>query len=201
MSLSTEAQLRLPEIQAPAFNILANIQDLRLSQEYDDADIQPILVSLPIGKPNKTTFFRVHPGADYTFDCLMLDLKDTSETYFITPEAERLIPGLARPVRLYLAVDTKGNPRLIPVPLSVSRQSNPWHSSLQKCVEVAKDKWIRIQADMAAGSYSACTSTLTVSPRWPKESFEELLNIAASGKIISDKDHPVISQLAGEVVN
>lgn len=202
MSDSIEAQLRLPEIQAPAFNILTNIQDLRISQEYSDAEIQPILVSIPIGKPNKTTFFQVRPELEFTFDCLLLELKDTNETYFITPTAEQLIPGLARPVRLYLAVDTRGNPRLIPVPLTAGTHPNAWHASLQKCIDLAKGKWIRIQADMTAGSYSACTTpTLTVSPRWPTERFEELISIAVSGKIISDKNHPVISQLAGEVVN
>ena len=57
-----------------------------------------------------------------------------------------------------------------------------------------------MHADMTAGSYGAVASNLPLAPQWPKESFEELLNIATAGKIIRDKDHPVILQLLGEAV-
>ena len=200
-----QSQMEAPrQPEAPAapvstfFSTFA-IQDLRLDQEFEEGDAVPVLTKIPIDKPAKTCFFRVHPDAAYTFTCWLLDLKDTGETYLITPQMNQLIPGLARSVRLYLAVDCKGNPRLIPLPLpDANGQSNQWHVSRYECLKLAMRKWIRMQANKSTGSYDVKVSLMQIEPRWPTESINELVEIATSGMIIDQADHPVIRHLRGE---
>lgn len=201
MQSQTEA-LRQPETPAAPVSTFFStfaIQDLRLDQEFDEGDAVPVLTKIPIDKPAKTCFFRVHPDAAYTFTCWLLDLEDTGETYLITPQVNQLIPGLARSVRLYLAVDRKGNPRLIPLSLTeANEQSNPWHVSRYECLKLAMQKWIRMQANKSTSSYDVKASRIQIEPRWPTESIEELVKIATSGMLIEQADHPVIRDLQGE---
>lgn len=200
MSNQLDAQLRLPETQTPNFNVISDIESLRLVGDFEDIQAEPVLITVPIGRPNKTTFFRTHPEQAYTFPCMLLELKDTNETYIVTPHISELIKGLARPVCLYLAVDVNGVPRLISVPLPANGNSNQWHLSLQQCVLLSRQKWIRMQADLSAGAYAACASAMALEPTWPTETMSELVQIAARGNIISTADHPVIVRLRGEDV-
>ena len=200
MSNQLDAQLRLPETPAVNLKTISDIENLRLVGNFEDVQAEPVLITVPIGKPSKTTFFRTHPEQEYTFPCMLLELKDTNETYILYPQVSELIKGLARPVCLYFAVDTSGAPRLIPVPLPVNGNSNQWHRSLQQCVLMAKTRWIRMQADMSAKAYAACASGIVLEPTWPTETMDELVQIAAGGNIITTADHPVIVRLRGEEV-
>lgn len=200
MSNQLDAQLRLPELQTPNSNVISDIERVRLVGESEDTEVEVVLTNVPIARPNKTTFFRTHPEPEYTFRCMLLELKETNETYIVTPQISELIKGLARPVCLYLAVDTNGVPRLISVPLPANGNSNQWHLSLQQCVLLARKKWIRMQADISAGAYVACASAMALEPTWPTETMLELVEIAARGNIITAADHPVIVHLRGEDV-
>lgn len=200
MSNQLDAQLRLPETPAVNLKTISDIENLRLVGNFEDVQAEPVLITVPIGKPSKTTFFRTHPEQEYTFPCMLLELKDCNETYILTPQISELIRGLARPVCLYLAVDTNGAPRLIPVPLPANGNSNQWHLSLQQCVLMAKTRWIRMQADMSAKAYAACASGIVLEPTWPTETMSELVQIAARGNVITTADHPVIVRLRGEDV-
>ena len=200
MSNQLDAQLRLPETPAVNLKTISDIESLRLVGDFEDVQAEAVLITVPIGKPSKTTFFRTHPDKQYTFPCMLLELKDTNETYILYPQVSELIKGLARPVCLYFAVDTSGAPRLIPVPLPANGNSNQWHVSLQRCVVTARQKWIRMQADMAAKAYSGYASAMMLEPTWPTETMDELVQIAAGGNIITTADHPVIVRLRGEDV-
>lgn len=181
------------------FQTLSSIENLRLVQDFDELPVEQVLMHVPIGKPAKSSFFRVHPDTDYTFDTVILESKQTNETYLITPAISQLIPGLTRAVRLHLAVDRQGNPRLIPLPLpGADGRSNPWHLSLQNILQLGMQHWIRIQANMTAGSYDAFKAPLQDAPNWPSKTMSELIEIAARGKIIENENHPVIRELLGE---
>lgn len=200
MSNQLDAQLRLPETPAVNLKTISDIESLRLVGDFEDVQAEAVLITVPIGKPSKTTFFRTHPDKQYTFPCMLLELKDTNETYILYPQVSELIKGLARPVCLYFAVDTSGAPRLIPVPLPVNGNSNQWHRSLQQCVLLARTRWIRMQADLSTKAYAACASEMKLEPTWPTETMDELVQIAAQGNIIKTADHPVIVRLRGEDV-
>lgn len=198
MTTQLEALKSTPSI-AHTFQTLSIIENLRLTQDFDELPVEQALVHVPIGKPAKSSFFRVHPDAEYTFDTLILERKETNETYLITPAISQLIPGLTRAVRLHLAVDRQGNPRLIPLPLpGADGRSNPWHLSLQNILQLGRQHWIRIQANMTANSYDAFKAPLQDAPIWPNKTMLELVEIAARGKIIDNENHPMIRELLGE---
>lgn len=198
MTTQLEALKSTPSI-AHTFQTLSNIENLRLVQDFDELPVEQALVHIPIGKPAKPSFFRVHPDTDYTFDTLTLESSGTNETYLITPAISQLIPGLTRAVRLHLAVDRQGNPRLIPLPLpGADGRSNPWHLSLQNILQLGRQHWIRIQANMTANSYDAFKAPLQDAPIWPNKTMLELVEIAARGKIIDNENHPMIRELLGE---
>ena len=198
MTTQLEALKSTPSI-AHTFQTLSIIENLRLTQDFDELPVEQALVHVPIGKPAKSSFFRVHPDAEYTFDTLILERKETNEIYLIAPAISQLIPGLTRAVRLHLAVDRQGNPRLIPLPLpGADGRSNPWHLSLQNILQLGRQHWIRIQANMTANSYDAFKAPLQDAPIWPNKTMLELVEIAARGKIIDNENHPMIRELLGE---
>lgn len=79
MSSQTEVLLHSPEALPSALNRLTAYHDLLLDGMDDDVTYENLIVSIPLGRFNKTTFFRVHPEKDFTIDFLLLDLKDTNE--------------------------------------------------------------------------------------------------------------------------
>jgi len=127
--------------------------------------------------------------------------KEVGETYLLTPSIASNFPDLARPVRLHLAVDRRENPLIIPVPLpGEDGRRNQWHDSLSQCVDRAKHKWVRIVANLSAGSYDLLEAQGDLNdPVWPDLNMQELVEIAFRGKIITDFEHPVLQELLGRV--
>src|SRR5688572_1682214 len=54
--------------------------NLRLSQNFVGA-VQKHLTTVPVRKPTKEEFVRVRPEAEFTVDTLVLELKDSRESY------------------------------------------------------------------------------------------------------------------------
>ena len=186
---------------APTAPISASISSLRLDKlGYGETfPVKKQLVSVPVKKPSKSVFVRVRDGEAYEFAALVLERKEENETYVVSREIAELVPGMVRAVMLYLAVDRKGNPVLIPVPLpDETGRRNNWHESLLQGVILAKSNWVRIVANMPAG----CNDVLVAqnvpdSPYWPEQTMEQLVEIAFRGKVITDANHPVVQCLLG----
>ena len=47
--------------------------------------VKKLLTTIPVKRPPKTSFFRVHPGADYRLDAAFLKLEDDDETFLLDP--------------------------------------------------------------------------------------------------------------------
>ncbi len=55
---------------------------LRLSQDFAAlADVKPILATVPVRKPNKQDYVRIHAAEDYQLTTALLELKEERETY------------------------------------------------------------------------------------------------------------------------
>ena len=77
---------------------------------------------------------------------------------------------------------------------------NPWHESRGQAIEHAKENWVRITANMAAGRYDVSEAKGALpDPTWPACTPDELFQIAMRGWIISDDTHPVVRHLMGQV--
>jgi hypothetical protein len=180
----------------------ANLHSLRLPANYGaNFGVKKLLTNVPVGKPKKPTFFRTHQSDDMSFMAMLLEQKETRETYLVAPDIAQQISDLVRPVRLHTAIDRQNNMFLIPVPLpDESGSRNPWHESLAQAVEHAKLKWIRIAANMHIGGYDTFEAAGTLSePEWPTHNIDTLVDVSFRGKIILDIEHPVVQSLLGNV--
>lgn len=190
----------VPSAQLPK-PIHTDISAMRIPTNYGERfAVKKLLVTVPVKKPNKSTFVRVHDGDDWEFMGFIYEDKVAGETYLLSAEVADVVSESVRAVKLHVGVERRGNPMLIPVPLpGEDGRRNPWHDSLMQAVERAKSKWIRIVANMAAGSYDLLGAQGSLSePIWPTQTMLELVEIGFRGKIISTLSHPVIKELLGQ---
>jgi hypothetical protein len=178
-----------------------DINSLRLDQNYvETAGAEKLLTIVPIRKPNKTEYIRVHP--DRHFPAFILNLKDENEIYIVAPHLLTEVSGIAIPVSLRLTINRAGVLSLWPVrlPSNDRRRDNDWHESAREAAARAQSRWISLRANQSLGAYEIYTGSEELSePVWPEIPFEEILEIAFRGRIIRDYDHPVLKQLRGEV--
>ena len=163
----------------------------------------PVLVDMPVSKPAPGHYWRLRAGDDFraAYNLLNASKIGGEGMHAIIPEVAALVPDQVRPHELRLGVTQFGSPFLLPVPLpGPDGRTNRWHLSLAAGATLAEESWIRIAADMRAGAYTVIKASGDLGdPRWPSETFDELLTIAFRGNIIDRKEHPLIRQLRGEI--
>ena len=99
---------------------------LRLSQAYEQtAGVEKLLTTVPVRKPNKTEFVRVHP--EMHFDTMLLELKEDRESYLVLPHILTEVSGIAVPVSLRAG----RQPRRCPLPVA---SSPSWRGWAQQCL-------------------------------------------------------------------
>jgi hypothetical protein len=180
----------------------SDLKSLRLPANYGATlGVKKLLTNVPVGKSKKLQFFRTHLSEDMTFPAMILENKESRESYLVIPEVAQEISELVRPVVLHAAIDRQNNVFLIPVPLPGEDGSrNPWHESLAQAVEYAKLKWIRITANMHAGSYDVYEAQNELpEPEWPAHDIDALVQVAFRGKIVTSLDHPIVQSLLGRI--
>ena len=181
---------------------VTDLNSLRLPTNYGATlGVQKLLTTVPVGKPNKSTFFRVQQSEELAFNTFILENKEARETYIVLPAVAQVISELVRPVMLNIATDRQNNVSLIPVQLPKDDGTrNPWHESLAQAVERAKINWIRINPNMQLGGYDIFEATAQLpEPIWPARTIDELVDIAFLGKIIRSVDHPVVQTYLGKI--
>ena len=191
-----------PKQAATTTTTVTDLKSLRLPANYGATlGVKKLLTNVLVGKPKKPQFFRTHASDDMTFPAMILENKESRESYVVVPEVAQEVSELVRPVMLHAAIDRQNNVSLIPVPLpGEDGTRNPWHESLAQAVEHAKLKWIRITANMHAGGYDVYEAEGELpEPEWPAHDIEALVQVAFRGKIITSLDHPVVHSLLGKI--
>jgi hypothetical protein len=157
-------------------------------------------------KPNDKEFIRVskNPGEIMPFDILEID---NNSKYIVTPTAMAAINKLHEEMgrvllktkrqMLHLTVNMDGVGFLWPITVM---DDNNWVDSAHNCATIAKDQWIRIVSNQSAQRYDyhLANKKANVVPKWPKETFTEMLNLAFKDKLIRSLDHPAIKHLLDE---
>jgi hypothetical protein len=177
-----------------------NLDSLRLSQDFT-LGVKPVTTTIPVRKPSKEWWVRVHPDSSYRISTLVLELKD---------DKDRDIYLISAPLREALAIEPTVSPRLLAT--AINRQGqlfvwpirlpgpdgkiDTWNGSAQAAAEQAQTQWVRMAANRDLGLYSVYVATAPVSdPTWPELSFQEVINIAFKDKVITSMDHPVVRRL------
>lgn len=175
---------------------------LRISQDFAaSVGVEKVLATVPVRKPNRQDFVRVHPSEDYQLTTVVIELKEERESYLVTPDLRDELVGEVIPVTLFLAANRQGVVFFWPCKLpDPSGRVNAWHESALEAAHLARERWIRVSANMSLGAYQMFRATGELpDPEWPSESLGELLKIAfKGGKLIDAVDHPVLKRLRGE---
>lgn len=175
------------------------LASVRLDQSYAEATlgVRRVLNTVPIRKPAKTGFFRVHP--EHMLDCSAIELKEEQETYFVAPGLAPLIAEFCEPVRLRLCVTRQGVVFLWPIKLPRDdRRGDEWRKSAAEAAHLGEKRWIRVAADMHLGAYQAFEAVAELGePKWPDESWPTIVRIAFRDRYVDAESHAVIRQLLG----
>jgi hypothetical protein len=101
---------------------------------------------------------------------------------------------------LITSVTRQGPTLLWPVRLpGPDGKLDDWNRSAQAAAEVAKSKWVRVQANFHLDAYVVLVAQdLSAAPEFPELGLEQILRIAFKDRLIDSLDHPVLRRLQGK---
>ena len=179
-----------------------DINRLRLSQNFaSNVGVKKALITVPVRKPDRQTFVRVHTNPEYRISAAVLNVKEDQETYLVDPDLCSELPGEIVPTEIFTAITRQDVLFLWPVrlPAEDGRQ-NGWYQSAFEAAQLAMKSWVKVQANMNLGGYEVYEATGNLpEPEWSDKSFKELLEIAFKDRYIDDIDHVVLKRLRGEI--
>jgi hypothetical protein len=179
-----------------------DLEKLRLSQDFNAlAGVRKALLTVPVRKPDRQWFIRVHPQVEYRLPTALLNLKEERECYLVDRPLWSELPGEITPMVLYTAISRQGVVFLWPVRLpGEDGRIDEWNRSAMEAAELATTMWVRIAANMHLGAYEVFEATGDLpNPEWPDVTFQALLEAAFKDRVIGTLDHPVIQRLRGAV--
>jgi hypothetical protein len=196
--IETSQQQSTPSAPSDIFDVAR----LRLSQNFvDTVGVKKALLTVPVRKPDRQWFVRVHPDPAYRLDVAVLELKDERETYLVDPVLLPELPGEVAPKILFTAINRQQVLFLWPVRLpNIDNRRDNWGSSALQAAQLAISSWVRIASNMNLGAYEVFEASASIpDPVWPEVEFKNLLEIAFRDHFIRDLDHPVVKKLRGEL--
>lgn len=176
---------------------------LRLSGDaMPGLGIRKALLTLPVRKPDKAWWVRVHGDPDYRLETNVIELKEDRETYLVAPA---LWPQLATestfsPRAFVIAVNRQGVHFLWPIKLpGADGRLDEWSRSALEAVDRATKGWVRVQANLSLGAYEVWETTASIpEPEWPTTQLKDMLRVAFRDRYIDTLNHPVLLRLRGE---
>jgi hypothetical protein len=165
----------------------------------ETAGVKKLLTTVPVRKPNRHVFVRIHPSADYRADFAMIVLKEEREEEYIVGGRDLIgeLAGEITPKTLYTAINRQGVVFLWPVRLPDSDgREMEWSRSSRKAAEIGLKQWVRVKSNMSLGAYEIMVAASAIAePTWPEVKYEELIKIGFRDRLITTIDHPVIKRL------
>ncbi len=175
---------------------------LRLSQNFaESVGVKKALLTVPVRKPGRQDFVRVHPDESYRLETAVLELKEERETYLVDPSMWHELPGEIVPKVLFTTINRQNVLTLWPIRLpGEDGRHDEWNRSALEAAEMAQKCWIRVAANMGLGAYEVYEAVSNLpEPEWPEVEFQEILRIGFKDRFITSLDHPVVRRLQGEM--
>ena len=164
------------------------------------------IAQFSVGKPKKD-FFQVFPEPEKGYTRLPMvegGMGGTPrEWYVVMPavltEIGEMVDGSGiKTHTLVPVIDRLGNVRVWPIADCVSEVAERWQRSRVKVIAEAKDRWVRIIANMSESRYDLLAAIdQSLKPKWPEETYREILEKALADCFITSTDHPVIQAIVG----
>jgi hypothetical protein len=217
MKESDTTKSRIPASNADEPNIFAEITTPDLLNPYRPEDLwidpakihavaatKKIVTTIPVRKPNKHEFFRVHPAEEFWRLVALLEWE--RNLYVIHPAiVPQMDPDDIFYAYLCLAVSVSGQPFFWPVKVSKPDRTNQWNDSALLLAKKAIESWVKIRSRQedgkGQGHYAGEEPIGNFGkPVWPELTQKQLYDIAfKDGRIIDRVDHLVIQKLTGQV--
>ncbi len=175
---------------------------LRLSQDFaSQISLKKVLTTVPVRKPHRQAFIRVHPDAAYRLETALLEVKEANETYLVDPSLWGELAGEITPKVLFTVITQQKVLSLWPVRLpGIDGRLDDWNRSALEAAERARSVWLKLVSNRSLGAYEIYEAAGNLSePEWPELSFQELLEIAFKDHFIRSIDHPELRRLRGEI--
>jgi hypothetical protein len=184
-----------------------DLNSIALDDDYADgmdAD-ETGAAAIPVGKPQRDWFFRTHPTA--WKNIRLLEVKSGADRgyYLVDRSLWKLcqaedIP--LRPVRLTLAIARDAGSFLWPLKLQergFENRKDDWSASALRICKIAEVGWVKLYTKPGGNCYShKVADGIEAEPVWPLQSFEELIGLAFEGKVIKDKNDPLLRRVMGK---
>lgn len=165
--------------------------------------VKKALLTVPVRKPDKSWFVRTHPDEAYRVETMVIELKEDRETYLVAPELWPDLTGETTfgPRALFTAANRQGVVFLWPVRLpGPDGKLDDWSRSALEAARLARDGWVRVQANMSLGAYDVFQARGDIpDPDWPDAPLADLLRVGFKDKLIDTINHPVLRKLRGEL--
>jgi hypothetical protein len=178
-----------------------DLAKLRLSQDFaSKIGVKKALITVPVRKPTRQEFVRVHPDETFRLNTAVLEIKEERETYLVEPSLWGELPGEVVPKCLFTAINRQGVVFLwaVKLPGEDGRQDE-WNRSALEAAQMAMKRWIRVSANMSLGAYEVYEASADLpEPEWSEADFQKLIDVAFKDRYIKSFDHPIIKRLRGE---
>jgi hypothetical protein len=186
--------------QPPEFDPY-DVENLRLDPSYlNQPAAKKLLTVIPVKRPHRQNFIRVHPSEEYRLLAAVLELHEDRETFLVLPQfTPSLGEGEYYVATLFLYVSRQGVPGIWPAKMpDPDGRQNAWHTSALDAAQRAMKSWLRLVPNMTLGAYEVVQATDKLGePQWPEQPLGELLKIAFKDRIIDRPDHLIIQKLRG----
>jgi len=176
-------------------------QKLRLSQSYGaSAGVKKLTTTIPVRKPGKQDYVRVHPDPTYRIETAVLEIKEEQETFLVAQELWDELPGELTPKVLFTTINRQQVTSLWPIRLpGDDGRIDTWNGSAMEAATFAQKQWVRICSNKSLGAYDVFQATGEIpEPEWPDLNLGQILEIAFKGRYIKEFDHPALKRLRGE---
>ena len=180
-----------------------NLDALRLTQDFDtEVGGKKLLTTVPVRKPKRQEFVRVHPGKAWHLEAALLEAEEDNESYLVVTALQKTLIEEVQPVDLVTAINRGGLLFLWPVKRSKGgKRDNTWLVSAQEGARVAQQYWVRVSGNRELAAYDIRRAAAHYpEPEWPADlTFSDLLKLAFKDHVIQDMQHPVLRRLRGEI--
>jgi hypothetical protein len=179
-----------------------DLEKLALSQNFNaQIAVKKVLNTVPKRKPNKQEFVRVHPDPAWRLETKVLEIEGDREIYLVAPELWDALREEISPRVLFVAITRQGVVFVWPVKLpDEDGKQLAWHQSALDAAKRGMTNWVRVRANMELGAYECFEALVELSdPKWPEESFKQIIRTAFKDHYIDSLEHVVIRKLRGEI--
>jgi hypothetical protein len=176
-------------------------QKLKLSQNYGaSAGVKKRITTVPVRKPGKQDFVRVHPDPAFSIETAVLELKEERETFLVAPELWDGLLGELTPKVLFTTINRQKVVSLWPIRLPrEDGRIDEWSETAMVAATLGQKQWVRVTANMSLGAYDVYEAPGEIpEPEWPELGLGQILEIAFKGRFIKDFDHSALKRLRGE---